>query len=293
MARRRVTLAPGGFIPSAASCRRRVADLRAGHVGADGAARGGVWTGCDLLADADRRVRPGVVGVCDRAAAGRRHGRRDRGDPHRHESDRALPGGAADERHPDGGAVVVGARDRRRAAFVSGLLIGAGDPGPAESCAPGDRAGGDSVHPTAARANSSRPVRDDRGNAAGRGDPAVAESRALRQRARIWLRRCREAVRAREHQPEPHEFLDARSSQTQHVVPLLRPRWRRSSFTGSSAGSCAAARSSRPRCCAIYLLYQPFPEWWYLRFLIPAIVVLLILASAVEVDLLSRRAWAA
>ena len=33
---------------------------------------------------------------------------------------------------------------------------------------------------------------------------------------------------------------------------------------------------------AIYLLYSPFPEWWYLRFLIPAIVALLILASAVE-----------
>ena len=39
---------------------------------------------------------------------------------------------------------------------------------------------------------------------------------------------------------------------------------------------------------AIYLLYSPFPEWWYLRFLIPAIVVLLILASAVSVHLLSK-----
>jgi hypothetical protein len=38
----------------------------------------------------------------------------------------------------------------------------------------------------------------------------------------------------------------------------------------------------------IYLFYSPFPEWWYLRFLIPAIVVLLILASAVSVHLLSR-----
>lgn len=40
---------------------------------------------------------------------------------------------------------------------------------------------------------------------------------------------------------------------------------------------------------AIYVLYQPFPEWWYLRFLIPAIVVLLILASAAGVQLLSRN----
>src|SRR6185436_8859321 len=39
---------------------------------------------------------------------------------------------------------------------------------------------------------------------------------------------------------------------------------------------------------AIYLLYSPYPEWWYLRFLIPAIVVLLILASAVSVHLLSK-----
>jgi hypothetical protein len=39
---------------------------------------------------------------------------------------------------------------------------------------------------------------------------------------------------------------------------------------------------------AIYLLYSPFPEWWYLRFLIPAIVVLLTLASAVGVHLLSK-----
>lgn len=40
---------------------------------------------------------------------------------------------------------------------------------------------------------------------------------------------------------------------------------------------------------AIYLLYKPFPEWWYLRFLIPAIVVLLILASAATVQILSRH----
>lgn len=39
---------------------------------------------------------------------------------------------------------------------------------------------------------------------------------------------------------------------------------------------------------AIYLLYRPLPEWWYLRFLIPALVVMFVLASAVMVRLLSR-----
>jgi len=39
---------------------------------------------------------------------------------------------------------------------------------------------------------------------------------------------------------------------------------------------------------AIYLLYQPYPEWWYLRFLMPAIVALLILASAVTAETATR-----
>ena len=38
----------------------------------------------------------------------------------------------------------------------------------------------------------------------------------------------------------------------------------------------------------IYLLYEPFPEWWYLRFLIPAVVVMLVLASAFAVEAMSR-----
>jgi hypothetical protein len=38
----------------------------------------------------------------------------------------------------------------------------------------------------------------------------------------------------------------------------------------------------------IYLFYAPFPEWWYLRFLIPALVILLVLASAVTAHGLSR-----
>jgi hypothetical protein len=39
----------------------------------------------------------------------------------------------------------------------------------------------------------------------------------------------------------------------------------------------------------IYLLYTPYPEWWYLRFMIPALVLMVVLASAVVVDL-GRRA---
>jgi hypothetical protein len=38
----------------------------------------------------------------------------------------------------------------------------------------------------------------------------------------------------------------------------------------------------------IYLLYAPFPEWWYLRFLIPAIVALIVLTSGVVAHVLSR-----
>jgi hypothetical protein len=40
---------------------------------------------------------------------------------------------------------------------------------------------------------------------------------------------------------------------------------------------------------AIYLPYSSFPEWWYLRFLMPALVILLILASAAIVNVLSRN----
>ncbi len=37
-----------------------------------------------------------------------------------------------------------------------------------------------------------------------------------------------------------------------------------------------------------YAFYRPYPEWWYLRFLLPAVVLLLALASAVCVRLASR-----
>lgn len=53
------------------------------------------------------------------------------------------------------------------------------------------------------------------------------------------------------------------------------------------------ARTARPRAWAlivvagalsiVYLAYRPFPEWWYLRFLLPAVVISLVLAAAVIV----------
>ena len=39
---------------------------------------------------------------------------------------------------------------------------------------------------------------------------------------------------------------------------------------------------------AIYLLYQPFPEWWYLRFLIPVIVLAIVVACVVAARLADR-----
>jgi len=38
----------------------------------------------------------------------------------------------------------------------------------------------------------------------------------------------------------------------------------------------------------IYLLYRPYPEWWYLRFLIPAIVLMIVVACSVAVRLADR-----
>lgn len=48
----------------------------------------------------------------------------------------------------------------------------------------------------------------------------------------------------------------------------------------------------------IYLLYQPYPEWWYLRFLLPAIAIGLALACATAQELIqkaggARWLWAA
>jgi hypothetical protein len=38
--------------------------------------------------------------------------------------------------------------------------------------------------------------------------------------------------------------------------------------------------------CLVYFIYTPFDEWTYLRFLLPAIALMLVLASAVTVQLL-------
>ena len=38
----------------------------------------------------------------------------------------------------------------------------------------------------------------------------------------------------------------------------------------------------------IYLLYRPYPEWWYLRFLIPAIVLLIVVACSVAAQVADR-----
>ncbi len=75
--------------------------------------------------------------------------------------------------------------------------------------------------------------------------------------------------------------------QTQYVVPvlgLLAPVI----FSGEKRSLSAMLLAAAIVVIAIYLLYQPFPEWWYLRFLIPALVLLLILASAVAVELATR-----
>jgi hypothetical protein len=74
---------------------------------------------------------------------------------------------------------------------------------------------------------------------------------------------------------------------TQHVVPaiaLLAPI----AFTGAKRAVSLILLSFAAVVAAIYLLYSPLPEWWYLRFLIPAIAVTLILASAVMVQVVSR-----
>ncbi len=75
--------------------------------------------------------------------------------------------------------------------------------------------------------------------------------------------------------------------QTQHMVPLvalLAPFV----FDGVKRKGSTLLLAFAAVVITIYSLYSPFPEWWYLRFLIPAIVALLILASAASVRLLSR-----
>lgn len=75
--------------------------------------------------------------------------------------------------------------------------------------------------------------------------------------------------------------------QTQHVVPfigLLAPII----LTGEKRALSVLLLAAAAIVEAIYLLYTPFPEWWYLRFLIPTIVLALILACATGVTLATR-----
>jgi hypothetical protein len=74
---------------------------------------------------------------------------------------------------------------------------------------------------------------------------------------------------------------------TQHVVPvlgLLAPFV----FIGGRRAVAALLLAAAALTTGIYLLYRPYPEWWYLRFLMPALVIMLILASGVAVALASR-----
>lgn len=74
---------------------------------------------------------------------------------------------------------------------------------------------------------------------------------------------------------------------TQHVVPLLgllAPFV----FVAGRRTVAVMLLAAASLTTGIYLLYRPYPEWWYLRFLMPALVVMLVLASAVAVELASR-----
>jgi hypothetical protein len=75
--------------------------------------------------------------------------------------------------------------------------------------------------------------------------------------------------------------------QTQNIVPaigLAAPAL----FDGAKQRLSIVLLVFAAGVIGIYLLYTPFPEWWYLRFLIPAITVLLVLSCAVAVNVLSR-----
>lgn len=75
--------------------------------------------------------------------------------------------------------------------------------------------------------------------------------------------------------------------QTQTVFPLLALA-SPFVFTGEARRLALWLLLFAGGVAAIYLLYQPFPEWWYLRFLIPAIVLAIIVACAVAAQLADR-----
>lgn len=66
------------------------------------------------------------------------------------------------------------------------------------------------------------------------------------------------------------------------AAPLVLPRGRRRHAWGLAA--LAAALS------VVYLAYRPFPEWWYLRFLLPAVALSLVLVAGVLTASLHRLA---
>jgi hypothetical protein len=77
-------------------------------------------------------------------------------------------------------------------------------------------------------------------------------------------------------------FLD-----TQYLVPLLglvAPVV----FTDDKHRIAIVLLLAAAVVAVIYFFYQPYPEWWYLRFLIPSVVLLVVLTSATGVELASR-----
>lgn len=64
------------------------------------------------------------------------------------------------------------------------------------------------------------------------------------------------------------------------AAPWLVGRERRVDAWGLLAGALALG--------GVYLLYRPFPEWWYLRFFLPAVVLATVLAAAALVRVAQR-----
>jgi hypothetical protein len=75
--------------------------------------------------------------------------------------------------------------------------------------------------------------------------------------------------------------------QTQNIVPLVALA-APTVLSGEARRLSLVLLGAAIAVLAIYLLYQPYPEWWYLRFLMPGIVLLLVLASAVAVAAATR-----
>ena len=74
--------------------------------------------------------------------------------------------------------------------------------------------------------------------------------------------------------------------QTQYLVPVIglaAPTL----FTGAARRLAVLLIVAALMVVGIYALYQPYPEWWYLRFLIPAMALLSILTGAVAVHVAS------